>query len=758
MGDVGAGVTALPTPADPTTTASAPKDRAIAPGGTDPHEAPDRPLEAQTGQDVQADSILHRHGMLRKSSAWKKRLDTLLAHQAARPNQSDTRRYQPRAENRARPVIFSRAYLEHLQVCVKDLQTTGSEAYWQRIGWDKVKYRLPRMMLLYLTGPPREALNFLQGVLPFWRLHAYQVVDVFDFITRSLEGSEAEAAAGTPTLLLETLQQVIKFHKHVPQFTQRTLLFVLRTRPMVEIAGTVEALHSKGVAFGHDTLLQVSRLLATSGQPEAALRPLAIAVKAGAPVELEGVRRTAAKLIRESRDPRGDYERVTDTVSALLKLDIHLDLSMYNVLILNAAEAKDYGTAWRIWEILRANGIEPDYYTYTILMKMCRKMADASGRKAYGVLYRQLMPESRDHLDPHLVTEVLKCRFAFDPPHSFDRVLQFYERHCDLQPLKDLRMLPADYTSRYERWYTTLRPYPSTPTLGVVISAFLRACIFAKHMSRRLAVDLYVNFGREVREGNPAMLQLASTDHTYNAFIKAFSTVDAFAVRLPNWRRMTASADHYGAQMSVYWADILQAMQTPFAHSVVDPSSGAVLAAPKPTLRTWNTILNAISRRGNAAEAERILERMRSSGVEPNTVSWNCIIGGLARSQRPDRVADALDRMRAAKSVPDARTVAAVNHLRDQDAVLRFTRELTTGIRPGRVRRVASTDPSDRRRRRKRRRPTLTHSPSRFTTLLLDSILSGSRTPAAVATQRTPEPQGAIFPEKTANVCGGELG
>lgn len=82
------------------------------------------------------------------------------------------------------------------------------------------------------------------------------------------------------------------------------------------------------------------------------------------------------------------------------------------------------------------------------------------------------------------------------------------------------------------------------------------------------------------------------------------------------------SSDSSAGQRAI---EILEEM-----YKLEESSSGRNLM--KANVNTYNSVLNALSRRGLPHEAERILKEMQSRGVRPNTISYNNVITAWAKS------------------------------------------------------------------------------------------------------------------------------
>lgn len=88
----------------------------------------------------------------------------------------------------------------------------------------------------------------------------------------------------------------------------------------------------------------------------------------------------------------------------------------------------------------------------------------------------------------------------------------------------------------------------------------------------------------------------------------------------------------------------------------------------KPTVQTWNILVDCYMRQGYDGAAEKVLAMMRSRNIEPNVPTWNSMIAGYARRQDVDRVVEVVRRMQDAGLEQDEYTIRALRRLRNKAA------------------------------------------------------------------------------------------
>lgn len=555
-----------------------------------------------------------------------------------------------------------RGWIEEYERHSADVESATE--YWKSLTKSSRSKRWPHLMLHYLETSPSAALSLLRDILPAYKPPSQQVVDVFSHIVRMLiERKPKHRPNGVASQAFETLQFCTWQYGtrlHVSGLVLRSLIAIVRP---VEVLSMLKFLKLR--RYPVDGLLNLSgaRSLAKFGESEDAIGLIQEALRLGVPPESKWIELTVTHVVRWADDTSGNFTRVSDLVGRLFEMEIRLMLPTYNVLILKAAQAKDQKTAWQIFNMISENGIEADEDTYIVMMQMTRLAQDRHG---FRTLYRRLNPENRDTLKQWLVTEILQCRHVFNERDNFDHVLRFYERHCDLQQLKDLGILPPWYESRFAAWYSSPRPLPSTPATTVVLLKYIQSRSSSKV---RDIVSLYLKFKNEIARENPNIIPLAGDEYLWNGLIKGLSREDVFFSG-ETWR---------GKPSPLHWVKVMRTMtRQPSAH-VINRDTGKPLERLKPTKHTWNILLNAHARTGNVREADRILTNMKKNDMEPDVVTWNSLLGGFSRFQHMGLVATVLQRMKETRTVADDHTAKALAPLNDREGLLETMRTFNHG-------------------------------------------------------------------------------
>ena len=510
-------------------------------------------------------------------------------------------------------------------------------ASWMRLSPATRASCWPHMMLWYLENFPAKALGILLASNTHPLPPGYQVADALDLIACHVGEQADQAHMQSIAQLSEGLRSILHEHKDPPPITQRTILTLLRQCTLTEAASLYELLELHGVTIHTNTMLHFANVFANAGGREQALKILSTAVKPGGDMTALAFQKICGKLLRAART----YVESSKLMQSLFRFGVQLNIVMYNILIMNAVDAKDFGTVWKIYNIMEEHDLRPDNYTYSILLRATRLTSD---HFTWRELYAQIRSDRMSgllQLSPVLVTELLWSFYYFGRLTNFQDVLDEYEKHCDLQPLKDLGMVSDHQSSSY---VTGPRPLPCTATLVVMILIYVRK-------SQRIlpAALVYRNFQRLLKAEDPCIVPLIASTYTLNIFLKAFSRT------------------HGSLKL---WPVLMRDMTTPLPAHVMNRDTKQPLKPCKPTAQTWNILLNAFMRRKKVAAAEKMVELMRRHNMKLDTVTWNSLVGGYARMQYVENVVEVLKRMKTEGSTIDQYTIEGLQHVQDKPRLM----------------------------------------------------------------------------------------
>lgn len=323
------------------------------------------------------------------------------------------------------------------------------------------------------------------------------------------------------------------------------------------------------------------------------------------------------------------------------KLDPNLMTYLHNLDILEACKAGDTQTGWRIYDKLRKSSSRPDAYTYSILLNAAKKRSDK-----YAI--DQIVSDARDDgtlmKSPFIVADLLHAIYLSERKRRngavFAAMMSTYQLYFDVQPLKDLGLLPDQF---YQAPSTSLM-LPPPPPLGMMIIAFL-----VQFEGHRALPRLYASYRNLVEQAHPVISPLAMTDHTSNAYLMALGR------RLRTLPLCTSVVE-----------DMLRSFQS----TVKLPSEGAVAQYATPTVITWSILLASFLRQRQRLAAGKVMRMMHKRGLKPNHITYNTLISGHARMQDAEGAVSALRSMENAGITANRRTMEALGWIHDRRRLL----------------------------------------------------------------------------------------
>lgn len=322
------------------------------------------------------------------------------------------------------------------------------------------------------------------------------------------------------------------------------------------------------------------------------------------------------------------------------------DIRTCNIYILQACKAGDTAKAWRIYDWIRARK-QPDVYTHSILLN------DAKKRDDFPAMEQMLAEAEKEGLlseSPYIVADLLHAiylseRKREDGGTPFATMLSTYQSYFEVQPLKDLGLLPEHYLQPPSP--SLMQPPP--PPLGMMIIAFLA------QFEGRLTFDiLFKRYCDHVNHAHPIISPLAVTDHTANAYMMGLG-------RQKQTLHLCTSVVDY----------MLRLNKSPPTKTL----ERNTVKYAVPTVQTWSILLAAFLRHGQRLAAQRVLGLMFRRGLEPNQVTWNTLISGHAALQDVDGALSALRGLKGEGFEMDEYTVAGLGRIRDRRRVIEALQE-----------------------------------------------------------------------------------
>lgn len=356
----------------------------------------------------------------------------------------------------------------------------------------------------------------------------------------------------------------------------------------------------------------------------------------------QGVLRHCCKLLTLDGVEEGDNGRNFKILPRLLKMGVRPDRDMMNLVLSNAYKTGDSQLGADMLQFMKSHAYDFDSYTYLTLLNEAVKRGD---RGRVDSLIHEVEAEEGLRSNPFIANKIFHSHYIFtakhmdvdaDPSGVFYSMLDMYNTLHDITPLKDLFIIPPQYTPRPGGSNTP----PSPIALYIMIATFFRC------QNRLTTVQrIYNRFRELVKQGHPSIAPLAETDHTYNEFLVAMRDN-------PRSLRLCVRLVE----------DMLHPPKLP-----VNSSTGEAMIHAKPSVRTWTILLSAfIYHRQNQA-AQKIKEMMAKHQVKYDDSTWNTIISGHVNAQNVPEAAATIKAMEEQGFSMNAYTMRSLRYLRDPE-------------------------------------------------------------------------------------------
>lgn len=366
-------------------------------------------------------------------------------------------------------------------------------------------------------------------------------------------------------------------------------------------------------------------------------------------MDSQGVMRHCCKLllldsVQDTPNGRNFY-----ILPKLLKMGVRPDRDMMNIVLSNAFKTGDPQVGFDMFRFMRRQSLEPDSFTYLTLLNDAVTRGD---RERVQSLIQDIRARGLEKND-WIASKIFHAHFTFnakhhdpndDPNGVFYSLLDMYNQLYDIAPLKELSIIPPEYTP--PPGGDNLQP--SLIALYLMIATYLRCQKRISHAHR-----VYTKFKALVSQDHPVIAPLASTDHTYNEFLVAFRD------------------DPRGLRPAVRLVeDMLHASNQD------RELDDRVTVHGKPSVRTWTILMSAFTFNKQPLAAEKVREMMAKHGVEYNQVTWNTVINTYANAQNIAEVAKSIKAMEAQGYSMDSYTMKCLRYLQDPERLWIAVEEL----------------------------------------------------------------------------------
>ncbi|KAF1960220.1 hypothetical protein CC80DRAFT_465921 [Byssothecium circinans] len=371
--------------------------------------------------------------------------------------------------------------------------------------------------------------------------------------------------------------------------TQDLIYNLTRLADIEDLKVVFDLLEDANVFEFFDTILHYANTFAKAGEYKYALRCL-VAIDRRAKereqaisiANLERFRWTCALILRKSSGKGRNYHETTSIVTAFVELGSKLDILLYNVIMHNAMDAGDYSTAFKVYNSLEDNGLEPDKHTFSILLHGCTMTEDPFKFAEFANYCARIANEQRDSWLAADYLYYLTLRLI-DP--SISSMTPDQDQGVDAPP--SLRSMT-----------------PPPMAFYLILQMYIQR---ASSSSDTDLWNLYLRFRQLVRtRSHPVLANLAENPVVWNAFLLAFARNRQFEWASQLIRDMT---DHN----------------------------------PQPNVYSWNIFMQGFFKAEQVQAAERVFQLVRARGVEPDQFTYLTLLKGYIRAQHIEKIGETMD-------------------------------------------------------------------------------------------------------------------
>ena len=431
-----------------------------------------------------------------------------------------------------------------------------------------------------------------------------------------------------------------------PEFMNQRIIYLIQAHcSHDQMKSFLQTLLTYKVPLSGFTLLHFMERFVQKGEVLIGFEVLRIAVSFGMDTSHQALQSCSVQLLRAVSASRIELTTPLNIREQTVELGISPNVILWTCIIQTAIEAGNHEEAWRWYDIGALEGLKPNRVTLHVLLKIAKRGPDHSAldRVIDIATEEGILPHDPDLVFDILHTVFIMDRWRYGYNRTFELLLSYYSRYCDIKPLRDLG-LPVG-PSVDQEYLDSSASQPSSLIIGMMLMVYVRS-----HANTNSILPLYQRYREYVAAKHPVIAPLANTDHVGNAFIKSFG---------------------YRRDCLQYCTLVIKDMltSTPFGDSrAMTLKSTNQQHEGKPTVQTWNILLDSYMKRGYEGAAEKVLAMMRSRNIEPDQVTWNHLIAGYARRQKVDNVIQASRQMEFSGFEQDEYTLRALRKLGNKAA------------------------------------------------------------------------------------------
>ncbi|KAF2013862.1 hypothetical protein BU24DRAFT_424894 [Aaosphaeria arxii CBS 175.79] len=494
---------------------------------------------------------------------------------------------------------------------------------WGELGEAERDQRWHHLLLYLLSKDPDSALQFIRVLLrePHVRnWNAVIVADALEHLARLYRNRESLGLVLNYSLyLVPTLHAFIRdgSANMLSVCSQDLLYNAAKLAAASELKALYDLLIEKNYHMGFNTRLQYAHSFTICSEHDHAMKCLAGAIEKKDVSELsrrlmhsKRCVRICALVLRKCVQGGKNYHLMNQIVAKLLDLGIELDVHLYNVIMSNAMEAADPDTAFQVFGALGKTNLEPDKFTYSILLHGCTMSNNTANHPDF---VETCKLKAQELGDPWLATDCLYNLYVRHQDSSIQEIssvlTHLYAQLFDTRPLSPFGIFSTEQAGSPAA-PAEQAPFGLEPTsiaLYLMLQIEIRK---AQSLGTTHVWRLMEYFIRLVTEDQvPQLTQLAKDTRIWNAFLYAFCKEQQFE-----------SASQLISKMA----------------------KGHIPGVPAPDVFTWNIFMQAFFRTRQFRAAERIFEMMKARGVEPDQYTYGVMLRGYASAQHVERLGQIL--------------------------------------------------------------------------------------------------------------------
>jgi pentatricopeptide repeat protein len=434
------------------------------------------------------------------------------------------RRYDSRLYGNEVPRSFQiRGVVEGTQTFSRALSNASLQELsqaWEALPYAECELLWPQVMLGALRKNPEWALKFLiaTGSRPY--APSYAINDSLDYIVSHYLHRVQDPDAGSVAILFRTVIALLdNFDHYYLHLTQKTIFLLLSHINIDQAEHLYKTLVQRNHPIHENTLLQFAHAFARKGRTQLAVDILRSFHNNGGDFTQPKVESVCAVLLeRKNRSSSDGVMSDSEIFGLLLDLGLRPNIIFYNILIRNAVESGNSGTAWQIHDMMPGLGINADANTYSILLNDAKLHMDRPTMERIVEIV-----ESKGITNEYIITDLLHAMYLtyeqerrealmHAPPQApLKRMLPLYAEYFNLEPMRHL-LTQAYNNFALQSGRPKLRP--SRETLVVMFIALLRGFTNASS-----APEWYHRFRTMVLSGHPDIVPLAESTYIYDAVI-----------------------------------------------------------------------------------------------------------------------------------------------------------------------------------------------------------------------------------------------